>query len=108
MICSDIGQSCSAEIGPFTVIGHGSTIGNNTVISNSVVGEGCSIGSNVSIEGCYIWNNVTVEDGCILRHAMVCDGVMLKTGAVVEPGAVLSFKVHAFYYIDFSFFQLYW
>lgn len=71
---SEIGQSGSAQIGPFTVIGHGTTIGNKTSISNSVVGESCSIGSNLTIEGCYIWHNVTVEDGCKLKHAILCDG----------------------------------
>ncbi|BFG37078.1 hypothetical protein CerSpe_233520 [Prunus speciosa] len=90
---SEIGQSRSAQIGPFTVIGSGTKIGNTTKISNSVIGEGCSIGSNVSIEGSYIWDNVTIEDGCKLRHAIVCDGVIVKSGAVLEPGVVLSFKV---------------
>ncbi|XP_057961800.1 uncharacterized protein LOC131153477 [Malania oleifera] len=90
---SEIEQSQSAHIGPFTVIGNGTTIGNDTRISSSVVGGGCTIGSNVSIEGSYIWNNVTIEDGCKLRHAIVCDGVIVKKGAVLEPGVILSFKV---------------
>ncbi|KAF7149037.1 hypothetical protein RHSIM_Rhsim03G0245100 [Rhododendron simsii] len=90
---SGIIQSRSAQIGPFTVIGNGTTIGDNTRISNSVVGDGCKIGSNVSVEGSYIWHNVTIEDGCTLRHAIVCDGVIIKSGAVLEPGAVVSFKV---------------
>ncbi|XP_058206789.1 uncharacterized protein LOC131320191 [Rhododendron vialii] len=90
---SGIIQSRSAQISPFTVIGNGTTIGDNTRISNSVVGDGCKIGSNVSVEGSYIWHNVTIEDGCTLRHAIVCDGVIIKSGAVLEPGAVVSFKV---------------
>ncbi|KAM7273523.1 hypothetical protein ACFE04_028187 [Oxalis oulophora] len=90
---SEVAVSQSAEIGPFTVIGNGTKIGNNSRVINSVIGEGCTIGSNVSIEGSYIWNNVTIEDGCELKHAIVCDGVIIKTGAVLEPGAVLSFKV---------------
>ncbi|XP_059312141.1 uncharacterized protein LOC132063565 [Lycium ferocissimum] len=89
----EIKQSRSSKIGPFTVIGTGTSIGNDTEISNSVVGEGCSIGSNVTIEGCYIWHNVTIEDGCKLKHSIVCDGVTMKTGAALEPGVVLSFKV---------------
>ncbi|CAK9143100.1 unnamed protein product [Ilex paraguariensis] len=89
---SEVGQSRSAQIGPFTVIGNGTTVGSNARISNSVVGEGCTIGSNVSIEGCYIWHNVTIEDSCKLRHAIVCDGVIMKSGAALEPGVVLSFK----------------
>ncbi|CAL0311248.1 unnamed protein product [Lupinus luteus] len=90
---SEISQSQSAVIGPFTSIGFGTKIGNNTKISSSVVGEGCKIGSNVYIEGCYIWDNVIIEDGCKLRNAVVCDGVTMKSGAVLEPGVILSFKV---------------
>ncbi|KAL3516208.1 hypothetical protein ACH5RR_023110, partial [Cinchona calisaya] len=90
---SAVGQSLSAQVGPYTVIGSGTTIGNHSEISNSVVGEGCKIGSNVSIEGCYIWHNVTVEDGCKLKHAIVCDGVIIKSGVILEPGVVLSYQV---------------
>lgn len=90
---SEVGQSRSAEIGPFTVIGTGTEVGNYTTISNSVVGEGCRIGSNVSIDGCYIWHNVTIEDGCKLKHAIVCDGVIIKSEAALEAGVVLSYKV---------------
>ncbi|XP_043720808.1 translation initiation factor eIF-2B subunit epsilon-like [Telopea speciosissima] len=91
---SEISQSRSAQIGPFTLVGKGTKIGDNSRLSNSVIGEGCTIGSNVSIEGSYIWNNVTIEDDCKLRHAIVCDGVVIKSGAVLEPGIILSFKVH--------------
>ncbi|CAI8593997.1 unnamed protein product [Vicia faba] len=90
---SEISQSQSAVVGPFSVIGSGTKIGNNSNILKSVVGGGCKIGSNVHIEGCYIWDNVTIEDGCELRHAIVCDGVIMKSGSVLEPGVVLSFKV---------------
>lgn len=65
-------------------------------MSNSVIGEGCIIGSNVSIDGCYIWDKVTIEDGCRLKHAIVCDGVIMMSGAVLEAGVVLSFKVFLF------------
>lgn len=90
---SEISQSQSAVIGPSTAIGSGTKIGYNTKISNSIIGEGCKIGSDVLIEGCYIWDNVTIEDGCKLWHAIVCDGATMKSGAVLEPGVVLSFKV---------------
>ncbi|RYR02330.1 hypothetical protein Ahy_B06g081136 [Arachis hypogaea] len=90
---SEISQSQSAVIGPFTVLGFGTKIGNNTIISDSVIGKGCKIGSNVQIKGCYIWDHVTIEDGCKLNHAIVCNEVTLKSGAVLEPGVILSFKV---------------
>ena len=90
---SEILQARSAQVGPFTVIGDNSKIGDNTKITNSIIGQGCSIGSNVTIEGSYIWDNVTIEDGCKLSHAIVCDGVIIKSGAELEPGVILSFKV---------------
>ncbi|XP_042444319.1 probable translation initiation factor eIF-2B subunit epsilon [Zingiber officinale] len=89
----DVVQSRSARIGATTLIGSGTTIGNHTGISNSVVGRGCTIGNNVCIDGCYIWDNVIIEDGCRLNHAIVCDGVHLSAGVVLEPGVILSFKV---------------
>ncbi|KAJ6679149.1 TRANSLATION INITIATION FACTOR EIF-2B SUBUNIT EPSILON [Salix purpurea] len=57
------------------------------------LGKGCSIGSNVSITGSYIWDSITIEDGCDIRHAIICDGVVIKSGATLEPGVVLFFKV---------------
>ncbi|PON81685.1 UDP-3-O-[3-hydroxymyristoyl] glucosamine N-acyltransferase LpxD [Trema orientale] len=90
---SEVGQSRSVQIGPFTVIGEGTAIGNNTSISNSVVGQGCIIGSDVLIEGSYVWDNVIIENGCKLSHAIASDGVIMKSGAVLEPSVVLSFKV---------------
>ncbi|XP_011621032.1 translation initiation factor eIF-2B subunit epsilon isoform X1 [Amborella trichopoda] len=90
---SDVIQSRSAHIGPLSLVGEGTVIGDNSMIWNSVIGRGCTIGCNVSIENCYIWDSVTIQDKCKLRHAVVCDGVVLKTGAVLEPGVILSFKV---------------
>lgn len=91
---ADVVQSRSAQIGAVTLIGSGSTIGDHSVISNSVIGQECNIGRNVSVHGCYIWNNVIIEDDCKLNHAIVCDGVHLRTGVVLEPGVILSFKVN--------------
>ncbi|XP_078152649.1 trimeric LpxA-like enzyme [Carex rostrata] len=89
----DISLSPSASIGAFSAIGSGTTIGDNSSVSNSVIGELCTIGRNVSIDGCYIWDNVTIEDGCRLSNSIVCDGVHLRAGAALEPGVILSFKV---------------
>ncbi|XP_020570964.1 probable translation initiation factor eIF-2B subunit epsilon [Phalaenopsis equestris] len=89
----EVVQSRSARIDAFTVLGNAATVGDDTIISNSVIGQGCTIGHNVVIEGSYIWDNVIIEDGCKLSHAVVCDGVHLRTGVVLEPGVILSFKV---------------
>ncbi|KAG1361504.1 hypothetical protein COCNU_09G009670 [Cocos nucifera] len=89
----DVDQSRTAQIRAFSFIGNGTTIGDHSVISYSVIGQSCSIGCNVSIQGSYIWDNVIIEDNCKLSHALVCDGVYLRAGVVLEPGVILSFKV---------------
>ncbi|PKA49916.1 Mannose-1-phosphate guanylyltransferase 1 [Apostasia shenzhenica] len=89
----EVVQSRTSLIDSLTLIGDATTIGDHTVISNSVIGQGCTIGDNVIIKGSYIWDNVTIEDGCKLSHALVCDGVHLRAGVVLEPGVILSFKV---------------
>ncbi|KAK8938162.1 hypothetical protein KSP40_PGU004589 [Platanthera guangdongensis] len=89
----DVVQSRSAHIDAFTVLGNATTVGDNTKISNSVIGQGCIIGHNVVIEGSFVWDNVTIEDGCKLSHALICDGVHLREGVILEPGVIISFKV---------------
>lgn len=89
----DVNLSRTAHIGAFSLVGSGTSIGDNSVIVNSIIGQGCSIGCNVSIQGSYIWDNVIIEDNCKLSHSLVCDGVHLRAGVVLEPGVVLSFKV---------------
>ncbi|KAF3556836.1 hypothetical protein F2Q69_00017337 [Brassica cretica] len=55
--------------------------------------KACDVVQSRSADGCYIWNDVTIEDGCEIGNAIVCDGVKIRAGAVVQPGAVLSFNV---------------
>ncbi|CAN6451581.1 unnamed protein product [Victoria cruziana] len=90
---NDVAQSRFARVGPYSLVGSGTSIGDYSFVINSTIGDNCIIGRNVSIEGCYIWNNVTIQDNCKLKHAIVCDGVILKTGAVLQPGVILTFKV---------------
>ncbi|XP_031499945.1 uncharacterized protein LOC116264101 [Nymphaea colorata] len=90
---NDVAQSRFARVGPYTLVGAGTSIGDYSCVINSTIGDNCTIGRNVSIEGCYIWNNVTIQDNCKLKHAIVCDGAILKAGAVLQPGVILTFKV---------------
>ncbi|KAH7669778.1 translation initiation factor eIF-2B subunit epsilon protein [Dioscorea alata] len=89
----DVILSRSAHVGAFSFVGNGTTIGDHSHISTSVIGQRCVIGKNVVIESSYIWDNVTIEDGCKLSHALVCDGVHLRAGVILESGVILSFKV---------------
>ena len=89
--------SRTSTIGENSVLGKGTEVGEGSVIKRSVIGRGCHIGKNVLIEGCHIWDNVTIEDDAQLHYAVVCDCATVKTGAVREPGVVLSFNVGPLY-----------
>jgi NDP-sugar pyrophosphorylase family protein len=41
----------------------GTTVGDGSEITQSVVGRGCTIGKGVTIRGSYLWGDITVEDG---------------------------------------------
>ena len=41
----------------------GTTVGDGSEITQSVVGRGCTIGTGVTIRGSYLWGDITVEDG---------------------------------------------
>ncbi|XP_052078561.1 translation initiation factor eIF-2B subunit epsilon-like isoform X2 [Mytilus californianus] len=75
------------------VVGSGSSIGCNTVITQSVIGNNCKIGENVKITGSYVWDDVTIEDNCVIETSVICDNVTLYDGVTVNPGSVIAWDV---------------
>lgn len=59
----DTGIDPKAQVGPDSIVGHGSQIGEKTSVKRSVIGQHCHIGKNVKIANCVIMDYVTVEDG---------------------------------------------
>ena len=62
-------------------------------ISCSVVGRNCKIGKEVVLRGCYIHDNVTIWDQAELTAALVFDHAVIMSGAILNPGCTISFKV---------------
>lgn len=71
------------------VIGADVTVGENSEIKRSVIGDGCRIGANVFIEDSYIWSGAEVEDGARLTGAVVASRAMAKTHAGAWCDAVV-------------------
>ncbi|KAF5828895.1 hypothetical protein DUNSADRAFT_16852 [Dunaliella salina] len=74
------------------VVGAGTSIGENSRITQSVIGRNCRIGKNVDILGSYVLENASIQDGAVLRYALVCDSAVVGPSAVVSAGAVISHK----------------
>ncbi|PGH26578.1 hypothetical protein AJ80_01707 [Polytolypa hystricis UAMH7299] len=86
-------QARSAVIGARSAIGQDTTIGERTVIKNSVIGRRCRIGNDVVLEDAYLWDDVAVGDGTQIRRAIAADKAVVGERCRIEPGSLLSFGV---------------
>ena len=75
------------------VIGDETSVGEKSIVGDSVLGRRCRIGKEVFIEGSYIWDDVVVGDGSSIRQAIVAGGVEIGKNCEIERGALISFGV---------------
>ncbi|XP_038069205.1 translation initiation factor eIF-2B subunit epsilon-like isoform X2 [Patiria miniata] len=92
-LASDVTLERGSILQEDVIIGQGSTIGTNTIISQSVIGKNCVIGENVILENTYIWDNVRIESNCKMSMVVLCDRVRLMDSVIIQPGCVLSYGV---------------
>ena len=76
-----------------SIIGGGSTFGDDTVIWNSVIGRRCKIGSNVAITDSFVWDDVLIEDGTRLKLSMVAESVYVGKNCSIQENSLISFGV---------------
>lgn len=89
----DVALTRSSVVEKMTVLGTGTSIGEKSIVGQSVIGRECRIGNNTLIERSYIWDSVTVGDGCKINNAIIASGTTLGENCIVEPGAVISYGV---------------
>lgn len=82
--------SRSARLERNVVLGAGVTVGEHTVIRNSILGPRCQIGSDVLIENAYIWEGTIVESGCRLHSCILADGVRVRGATIVSAGSLVA------------------
>ena len=76
-----------------SIIGGGSTFGDNTVIQNSVMGRRCRIGSNVTITDSFVWDDVSIENGTRVKLSMIAESVHLGKHCSIQENSLISFGV---------------
>ncbi|CAK9883255.1 unnamed protein product [Sphagnum jensenii] len=84
-----------STVGPYCMLGDGSTLGERCSIKRSVVGRHCRIGSNVKIINSVVMNYVTVEDGSLIQNSIICSNVILQERSMLKdcqvgPGYVVG------------------
>lgn len=80
-------------INPKTVIGRGTSIGDGSIITNSIIGRHCQIGRNVRIEGAYLWDYASVGDGSVVKKSIIANEASIGRKCIIEEGALISYGV---------------
>lgn len=86
-----LSQSCS--IGMETVVGGGTSVGENTSLQYTCLGRRCRVGNNVKIDRSYIWDDVVIRDGAQIDGAIIGNGAIIGAHASIEPGSIIGFGV---------------
>lgn len=82
------------QISPFAKIGRDSVILSGTIIGGQVtIGEGCTIGPNSLIENSSVGDFCQIEFSCC-REAQIKDGASLGPFVHLRPGSVIGEDVH--------------
>ncbi|EDU41264.1 Translation initiation factor eIF-2B protein [Pyrenophora tritici-repentis] len=80
-------------IGPKAVIGRGTSIGEKSVVTNSIIGRHCQIGRNVKIDGAYIWDYASIGDGSTVSKSVIANEAAIGRKCTIEAGALISYGV---------------
>lgn len=94
-ICKEDGVilARSCKVGKKTVLGRDTSIGDGSMVRNSIIGRRCHIGKNVTIENAYIWDDVVVGDGAKIDRAIIGSEAVIGQNCHIRPGALISFSV---------------
>jgi translation initiation factor eIF-2B subunit epsilon len=86
-----LARTCKA--GKNTVLGKDTSIGDASVVTNSIIGRRCQIGKNVTIKNAFIWDDVVVADGSTVDRAIIASEAVVGRNCTIQSGALLSFGV---------------
>ncbi|CAO3589855.1 unnamed protein product [Absidia cylindrospora] len=89
----DVILSRSCVVDENVQIGAGTVIGENSRVTNSIIGRNCQIGANVTLVGVYLWDNVVIGDNCTVTKSILANHVNVLENTTVEQGCLLSANV---------------
>lgn len=76
-----------------TIVGHKTSIGPGSKITNCIIGRNCTIGANVVLQDSYIWEDVSIDEGVSVTRSIIADAAALAKKSTVEEGSVISYNV---------------
>lgn len=88
----NVSQASGASLSN-SIIGHKTSIGPGTRVSNCIIGRNCSIGANVILQDSYIWEDVSIDEGTTVVQSIVADAAALGKKSIISEGSIVSFGV---------------
>lgn len=76
-----------------SVLGKATSVGEASVITNSVIGRRCVIGKRVKIDGAHIWDDVRVGDGAVVDKSIIANEAKIGERCHIQAGALISYGV---------------
>ena len=67
--------------GKTVLLGRGTTVGDRTTITETIISRRVTVGSDCAIKGSYLWNDVVVGDGVSISYSILAGGVTVKVAA---------------------------
>lgn len=83
-----LARTCKA--GKRTVLGQDTSIGDGSVVENSIIGRRCYIGKNVTIRNAFLWDDVVVRDNSTIDRAIIANEAIIGQGCTIQPGALIG------------------
>ncbi|ETS60470.1 hypothetical protein PaG_05312 [Moesziomyces aphidis] len=88
--------SRTCQLGPHTLVGSQSEIGDKASLYQSVLGSSVRVGSRTTISGSYVWTGSVIGSGCSIERSIVgervtiLDGVKLNKGCIIAEGCTVG------------------
>ncbi|KAJ3218191.1 hypothetical protein HDU67_006453 [Dinochytrium kinnereticum] len=84
LVASSAEISSRTQVGPDSMVGVSTKIGERTSVKKSVIGSHCIIGKNVKIAGSIIMDHCIVEDNVKLDGTILCGSSKIQEGAQLK------------------------
>lgn len=75
------------------VIAKSSKVSRSAKVSNSVIGPKCSIGQNTVLKDSIIWSGTHIDGSCQVNYDVICNGVKVRTGTKIEENVFIGDNV---------------
>lgn len=86
----DVSMANSSNLQNQSMIGSGSSVGQDALITRSVIGRHCHIGKNVTIRNSYIWDGSTIGDNTTIESSIIAQNVRIGKECQVRHDSLVA------------------